>query len=85
MTDRNRNVLIGLFVLVGLGCLAVLIVLFGESRGIFSQRYVLRAKFDRIAGVRESTDVKLAGAAMPASLQSRHKTPPLATSNPTFR
>ena len=61
MTDRNRNVLIGLFVLVGLGCLAVLIVLFGESRGIFSQRYVVRAKFDRIAGVREGTDVNLAG------------------------
>ena len=61
MTDRNRNILIGLFVLVGLFCLAVLIVLFGESRGIFSQRYVLRAKFDRISGVREGTDVKLAG------------------------
>lgn len=61
MTDRNRNVLIGLFVLVGLICLAVLIVLFGESRGIFRQRYVLRAKFERISGVREGTDVKLAG------------------------
>jgi len=61
MTDRNRNVLIGLFVLVGLICLAVLIVLFGESRGIFSQRYELRAKFVRITGVREGTDVKLAG------------------------
>jgi len=61
MTDRNRNVLIGLFVLVGLVCLAVLIVLFGESRGLFSQRYVVRAKFKRIVGVREGTDVNLAG------------------------
>jgi len=61
MTDRNRNALIGLFVLGGLIALAILIVLFGESRGLFQQRYVIKAKFNRVPELREGTDVKLAG------------------------
>lgn len=61
MTDHKRNVLTGLFVLAGLCCLAVLIVMFGEYRGVLGKRYTINAKFDRITGVREGTDVTLAG------------------------
>ncbi|MHC4800172.1 MAG: MlaD family protein, partial [Planctomycetota bacterium] len=61
MTERNRNALIGLFVLGGLICLGTLIVKFGESRGLFGKRYVVNAKFERIARVKEGTDVNLAG------------------------
>lgn len=61
MTDRKQNVLVGLFVLAGLMCLATLIVLFGESRALFGQRYQITARFDRVEGVREGTDVNLAG------------------------
>jgi len=61
MTDRKRNVLTGLFVFAGLCCMAVLIVMFGEYRGFFGKRYTISAKFDRITGVREGTDVTLSG------------------------
>lgn len=61
MTDRKRNFLVGLFVFGGMLCLGVLIVLFGQSRGLFQQRYIIRARFDQITGVREGTDVNLAG------------------------
>ncbi|UCD27573.1 MAG: MCE family protein [Planctomycetota bacterium] len=61
MSERNRNALIGAFVLGGLICLGTLIVKFGESRGLFSKRYIVNAKFERIVGVREGTDVNLAG------------------------
>jgi ABC-type transporter Mla subunit MlaD len=50
-----------LFVLGGLVALGVLIVLFGESRGLFHHRYIVKAKFDRVTELREGTDVKLAG------------------------
>ncbi len=61
MTDRVRNTLIGLFVLGGFVALAVLIVLFGEGRGLFSKGYIVVAKFDSVIGVRQGTDVNLAG------------------------
>ncbi len=61
MTDRKQNVLVGLFVLAGLMCMAVLIVLFGESRALFGKRYQITARFERVEGVREGTDVNLAG------------------------
>jgi phospholipid/cholesterol/gamma-HCH transport system substrate-binding protein len=61
MTDNKRNLLVGLFVLGGLTCLGILVVMFGQTRGLFSTRYAVTAKFDRIAGVRSGTDVTLAG------------------------
>ncbi len=61
MTDNKRNLLVGVFVLGGLTCLAVLVVMFGETKGLFSKRYTITAKFDRITGVRSGTDVTLSG------------------------
>lgn len=61
MTDIRRNLLVGLFVLGGLICLGILIVVFGETRGLFGKRYTVIAKFDSITGVRSGTDVTLAG------------------------
>lgn len=61
MADRKRNVLIGAFVLGGLVALGVLVVKFGESPEWFGNRYQISAQFDRIMGVREGTEVDLAG------------------------
>lgn len=61
MSERKRNVLIGVFVLGSLVALAILIVKFGEEPEWFSKRYNITAKFERIAGVREGTEVDLAG------------------------
>jgi phospholipid/cholesterol/gamma-HCH transport system substrate-binding protein len=61
MDHKKRNVLIGLFVLGGLASLAVLIVKFGEVRSLFGNRYVVSARYERITGVREGTEVRLAG------------------------
>ncbi len=62
MIDTKRNLLVGLFVLGGLLCLGILIVIFGQTRGLFGKRYVVTAKYDSIVGVRSGTDVTLAGA-----------------------
>ncbi len=59
--SKRRNALIGLFVLGGLICLAVLVVKFGETQSWFGNRYTVKATYDRIAGVREGTEVRLAG------------------------
>lgn len=59
--SKQRNALIGLFVLGALVCMGVLIVKFGETQSWFGNRYSIEALFDRIAGVREGTEVRLAG------------------------
>jgi len=61
MIDTKRNLLVGLFVLGGLLCLGFLIVIFGQTRGLFGERYIVTAKYDSIVGVRSGTDVTLAG------------------------
>ncbi len=59
--NKRRNVLIGLFVLGAIAGLGILLVKFGESQRWFGNRYLLSAKFERITGVREGTEVDLAG------------------------
>lgn len=61
MSNNRRNALIGLFVLGGLVALGILIVKFGEERWLFSTGYQVVAKFDSVTGVREGTEVRLAG------------------------
>jgi ABC-type transporter Mla subunit MlaD len=63
MTDRSRNAVIGVFTLGGLLCLGTLIMLFGETRGLFQQEYPIRAKFDtdKPPNIRQGTEVTIAG------------------------
>lgn len=61
MTERRRNALIGLFVLGGMVALGILIVQFGEAAMFLSKSYVVYAKFERVTGIREGTEVLLAG------------------------
>jgi ABC-type transporter Mla subunit MlaD len=63
MTDRSRNAIIGLFTLGGLASLGLLIVLFGESRGLFQREYPILARFeaDKPPNIREGTEVMIAG------------------------
>lgn len=63
MNERIRNALIGLFVLIGLVCAGVLLILFGESQGLFQREYIVRAKFDTIRppSIRQGSEVYLAG------------------------
>jgi phospholipid/cholesterol/gamma-HCH transport system substrate-binding protein len=58
---KRRNVLVGVFVLGALVCMGILIVKFGETSTWFGKRYVVIARFDRVTGVREGTEVQLAG------------------------
>ena len=53
MRESRQTFWVGLFVLVGLGALAVLIVMFGKSGLLVSRgEYVLNVRFDRAPGVR---------------------------------
>ncbi len=63
MTDRARNALIGLFALGGILCLTVLVMLFGQSRGLFQREYVITARFgiEQTPNLRSGTEVYLSG------------------------
>ncbi len=64
MKERHRNALIGLFVVAGMVCGGLLLVLFGESQGLFQRQYIVRAKFEGSRtppSIRKGTEVSLAG------------------------
>ena len=63
MHEARRNVLVGLFVLAGLGALAALVILFGQGYGfcLKSTAYMINIRFDYAAGVKEGTLVTIGG------------------------
>lgn len=63
MRETRRNLLVGLFVLAGLGALGALVVLFGEDPTAFSgrDRYTLIARFQVATGIRPGTLVTVGG------------------------
>ncbi len=63
MEERRRNVLVGLFVLVGLGALAALIIMFGSGPTWLMRRdtYPLVVKFEAVSGIKEGTLVTVKG------------------------
>ncbi len=63
MNELRRNTLVGLFVLVGLGSLATLIVLFGQHAAWLTRReaYQIEMRFTSAAGIRPGTVVTIGG------------------------
>ncbi|MEP0845415.1 MAG: MCE family protein [Phycisphaerae bacterium] len=63
MNEARRNVLVGLFVLVGLGSLATLIVLFGQHTAFLLRReaYTVEVRFSSAAGIRPGTVATIGG------------------------
>lgn len=59
--QRNET-LVGLFVFVGLALLAALVLLFGNARDWFKDRYELKVYFDEASGVIEGSTVRFRGA-----------------------
>ncbi|MBK9120176.1 MAG: MCE family protein [Phycisphaerales bacterium] len=62
MNETRRNVLVGVFVLVGIGALGALIVLFGRMPVFFQTgTYALEVEFDGVTGVRAGNQVIFKG------------------------
>src|SRR5262245_36953757 len=63
MHEARRNILVGLFVLFGLGAMATMVVLFGQGYGfgLKSTAYMINIRFDHAAGVKEGTLVTIGG------------------------
>lgn len=62
MKDTSRNLMVGLFALVGLGALATLIIIFGvTSWGISRSGLKLHARFESAAGIQAGTLVVISG------------------------
>jgi hypothetical protein len=67
MKEKRRNLLVGLFVLLGLGALGALIVLFGREGMTWfarSRAYPLHIQFQWVSGIREGTLVQINGIAI---------------------
>ncbi len=63
MTDTRRNLMVGVFVLVGILALGALVVLFGQGPRwlIRGDTYALNIRFDSAAGIRSGTLVTVLG------------------------
>ncbi len=61
MTNNSRETAVGLFVLLGLLCLAYLTIKLGRMELFTHQGFELSARFDSASGLRAGADVELAG------------------------
>jgi ABC-type transporter Mla subunit MlaD len=63
MEETRRNLMVGIFVLVGLGALATLIILFGQAPTWLAtgNTYTLHVHFDEVSGIREGNMVTAKG------------------------
>ncbi len=63
MAETRQNLIVGLFMLVGLAALAVLVVLFGSGPTwlMQGQSYPLHIRFDEVAGIRPGNLVTIRG------------------------
>lgn len=59
--ERKRETIVGLFVLVGIGVAALMILLLGAEQRIFEERFQLRAVFGNVSGMRSGAPVFVAG------------------------
>ncbi len=63
MEERRRDVMVGLFVLLGLAAMAVLIIIFGQGPTWLMRRdsYPLHVNFAEVSGIKEGTLVTVKG------------------------
>ena len=59
--DKKNELLVGLFLTVGLVMLSLLILQFGSVRDLFKGSYILSASFPNASGLKEASPVVLAG------------------------
>jgi len=60
-SDRKTDILVGLFLFVGLLLLGAIILQFGSLRSYFRDSYVLKVGFPKAAGIKEGSPVYLGG------------------------
>ncbi len=60
-TERKREATVGLFVLLGIGAAAFMIIMLGSEQRIFEERIKLRAIFGNVSGMRVGAPVFVAG------------------------
>ncbi|HBA86692.1 MAG TPA: outer membrane lipid asymmetry maintenance protein MlaD [Geobacter sp.] len=61
MKNGKLNAIVGLFVLVGIICLAYLSIRLGRLELFDGEHYTIRADFDSVAGLKEGATVEIAG------------------------
>ena len=59
--DRNLEIKVGFFVMMGLSLLVVTVVILGSEQNLFERNYTLHGSFSDISGLREGASVRLAG------------------------
>ena len=55
------EIIVGIFVFIGLLCLAYLTLKFGQLQVVGGDYYSLKARFDSVTGLRKGSDVRIAG------------------------
>lgn len=61
MREREQSIMVGLFMLAGLACLAVLLFWFAEAQWLFGrQAYDVQIHFNELSGISEGTEVRMA-------------------------
>lgn len=62
MNERRQDLMVGLFVVIGMVALGVLVVLFGEApHWLTGKRYAIRISFTTLSDVQEGTEVTMNG------------------------
>ena len=61
MTNKSADMLAGIFVIIGLVCMAYLAVKMGKMEVLGSDGYTIYARFSSIAGLRSGADIEIAG------------------------
>ncbi|TGE23875.1 MCE family protein [Hymenobacter aquaticus] len=59
--SASNHIRLGLFVLVGLGCLLATLFLLGRQQNLFSRRLVVQADFRNVSGLLAGNNVRLGG------------------------
>lgn len=61
MNRFNIETAVGIFIIIGLSCMGYLAVKLGDVHLFGSDQYVVKARFNNIAGLKEGSTVEIAG------------------------